>query len=229
MDSELTSRAEKLVKAWRFFYKRGFVDGFGHISARIQSSDHFLLSRHALTSKVSADDFILLDMTGKCVSGQAALPAELPIHLEIYKQRPDVASIAHFHCLFSTSFTMSDTALKPAYFLASIFRTGIPVHSDSRLISDAERGAALAHTLGNCRAALLKAHGVVVTGANVEEMVAGTFILEDNARRAWISASMGELQFLDENIMAEIESDILRSKGAFRRIWALCEEDAAKD
>src|SRR5688572_7050973 len=168
MDSELTCIAEKLVKAWRFFYKRGFVDGFGHISARVKSSDHFLLSRHALASKVSADDFVLLDLTGKCVFGQAALPAELPIHLEIYRQRPDVGSIAHFHCVFSTSFTMSDTALRPAYFLASIFRTGIPVHSDSRLISDAERGVALANTLGDCRAALLKAHGVVVTGADVE-------------------------------------------------------------
>jgi ribulose-5-phosphate 4-epimerase/fuculose-1-phosphate aldolase len=147
MNSELTSIAEKLVKAWKFFYKRGFVDGFGHISARVHSNGHFLLSRHALTSTVSADDFVLMDLTGKCVSGQAALPAELPIHLEIYKRRPDVGSVAHFHCLFSTSFTMSDIALKPAYFLASIFRNGIPVHSDSRLISDAERGSALANTL----------------------------------------------------------------------------------
>jgi len=229
MDSELTSITEKLVKAWKFFYKRGFVDGFGHISARVHSNDHFLLSRHALTSKVSADDFILLDLAGNCMSPQLALPAELPIHLEIYKRRPDVASIAHFHCLFSTSFTMSNIPLKPAYFLASIFRSGIPVHPDSRLISDAERGSALAKTLGKCRAALLKAHGVVVTGTNVEEMLAGAFILEDNAHRAWISASMGELQVLDEDTMAEIESDILKSKGAFRRIWALCEEDASKE
>jgi hypothetical protein len=29
--------------------------------------------------------------------------------------------------------------------------------------------------------------------------------------------------------MAEIEADILKSKGAFRRIWALCEDDAAKE
>lgn len=229
MDAELTSISEKLVKAWKFFYKRGFVDGFGHISARVHSNGHILLSRHALTSTVSMDDFVLLDLNGRCLSGPAALPGELPIHIEIYKRRPDVGSIAHFHCLFSTSFTISDTALRPAYFLASIFRNGIPIHPDSRLISDPERGVALANTLGNSRAALLKAHGVVVTGGDVEEMVAGTFILEDNAHRAWISASMGELQFLDENIMAEIEADILKSKGAFRRIWALCEEDAAKE
>ena len=28
--------AEKLNTAWRFFYKRGYIDGFGHISARTE-------------------------------------------------------------------------------------------------------------------------------------------------------------------------------------------------
>jgi ribulose-5-phosphate 4-epimerase/fuculose-1-phosphate aldolase len=229
MAPEFIAITEKLVKAWRFFYKRGFVDGFGHISARVPQNDQILLSRHALTSKVSTDDFVLLDLDGRRLSGPAALPGELPIHVEIYKRRPDVGSIAHFHCLFSTSFTMGDTALRPAYFLASIFRNGIPIHPDPRLITDAERGMALAHTLGNCRAALLKAHGVVVTGADIEEMTGATFILEDNAHRAWLSACTGALHYLDGDVMAEIEADILKTRGAFRRIWALCEEDASKD
>jgi len=38
---------EKLVKAWRFFYKRGFLDGFGHISARLPSGQ-IVVSRHSL-------------------------------------------------------------------------------------------------------------------------------------------------------------------------------------
>lgn len=226
MDHEMITA--KLVKAWRFFYKRGFVDGFGHISARVASSGPLLVSRHALTASVSAHDFALVDLDGRCLSGPAVLPGELPIHLEIYKQRPDVGSIAHFHCLFSTSFTMTNLVLRPTYFMASIFRSGIPTHPDSRLISNTERGLALAKTLGNCRVALLKAHGVVVTGADVEEMVAGTFILEDNAHRAWLSASIGNVEFLDETTMAEVEADILKNRGAFRRIWALCEEDAAE-
>jgi ribulose-5-phosphate 4-epimerase/fuculose-1-phosphate aldolase len=229
MAPELMSLTEKLAKAWKFFYKRGFVDGFGHISARVPEKDQILLSRHALTSKVSAEDFVLLDPDGKRLAGSGALPGELPIHIEIYRRRADVGSIAHFHCLFSTSFTMGERALRPVYFMASIFRSGLPVHPDSRLISNAERGSALAQTLGNCRAALLKAHGVVVTGADIEEMVAATFILEDNAHRAWITASMGELEYVSEAVMAEVEADMLKSRGAFRRIWALCEEEAGKD
>lgn len=113
-------------------------------------------------------------------------------------------------------------------FLASIFRDGIPVHPDSRLILNRERGEALATTLGSHRAALLRAHGIVVTGPDIEEMTAGVFIMEDNAKRTWIAAAMGEIDTLGADEMAEIEAEILKSRGPIGRIWALCQSEAAK-
>ena len=41
-----TELVDKLLKSWRFLYRRGFIEGFGHISARIPDSDLFLLARH---------------------------------------------------------------------------------------------------------------------------------------------------------------------------------------
>jgi ribulose-5-phosphate 4-epimerase/fuculose-1-phosphate aldolase len=120
---------------------------------------------------------------------------------------------------------MSPVELRPTYFLASIFRDGIPIHPDSRLVTDAERGAALAETLGPHRAALMKAHGIVVTGDDIMEMTAAVFILEDNAHRTWISASMGEPEYLSDEAMAKIEPELLKTRGPYRRIWALCEDE----
>jgi ribulose-5-phosphate 4-epimerase/fuculose-1-phosphate aldolase len=226
MESTEAMIREKLVKAWHFFYKRGFIDGFGHISARASSPEEILVSPFAVSRKTTPGDFLLMDLEGRRISGEGPPPGELSIHLEIYKVRPDVGSIAHFHGLFSTAFTTSDQILRPIYFLASIFRDGIPTHSDSRLINNRERGIALGKTLGQHRAALLKAHGVVVTGGDVEEMVGASFLLEDNAHRAWISAAMGNPVWLDPDVMAEVEEEMLKSRGPFRRIWALCESDS---
>ncbi|HUZ91419.1 MAG TPA: class II aldolase/adducin family protein [Methylocella sp.] len=220
--------AAQLAKAWRFFYNRGFVDGFGHISARLNDAERMLISRHNLGKQASPVDFVVVDLEGRQIGTAAPLPGELPIHLEIYKLRPDVASIAHFHCLYATSFSMTKQALKPTYFLASIFREGIPVHLDSRLINNQERGKALAATLGAHRAALLKAHGVVVTGRDVQEMVAAAFILEDNARRTWVSATLGKVEALTDEVMAEVEAEILKSRGPFQRIWGLCEDESVE-
>lgn len=220
--------AEKLITAWRFFYGRGFVDGFGHISARTEVPDRILLTPHAFGYDAAPDDLVIVDLDGRQHGSDVRLPSELPIHLEIYKSRQDVGSVAHFHCHHATSFSMSEHNLQPTYFLASIFRDGIPVHPDSRLVRTAERGAALARTLGSHRAALLRAHGIVVTGPDIEEMTAGVFIMEDNARRTWIAAAMGEFETLSDSEMAENEDEILRTRGPIHRIWALCAEEAAK-
>jgi ribulose-5-phosphate 4-epimerase/fuculose-1-phosphate aldolase len=220
--------AGKLITAWRFFYGRGFVDGFGHISARTEYAHHLLLTPHALGYDATPDDLVIVDLDGRQHGREVRLPSELPIHLEIYKSRPDVGSIAHFHCHFATSFSMSARNLQPTYFLASIFRDGIPVHHDSRLIRTPDRAASLAKTLGPHRAALMRAHGIVVTGQDIEEMTAGVFIMEDNARRTWLAAAMGEFETLSAAEMAENEDEILRTRGPIDRIWALCEEEAAR-
>jgi ribulose-5-phosphate 4-epimerase/fuculose-1-phosphate aldolase len=220
--------ADKLITAWRFFYGRGFVDGFGHISARTADPERILMTPHALGYDAKPEDFVIVDLDGKQHGSDKNLPSEMPIHLEVYRSRPDVGSVAHFHCHHATSFSMSEANLQPTYFLASIFRDGIPIHPDSRLIRNRERGVALARTLGRRRAALMRAHGIVVTGPDIEEMTAGVFIMEDNARRTWIAASMGDFDTLTEAEMAENENEILSSRGPIRRIWALCAEEAKR-
>lgn len=220
--------AQKLSTAWRFFYGRGFVDGFGHISARTADPDLVLMTPHELGKASRPEDFVLVDLDGGQRGTDVRLPGELPIHLETYRSRPDVNAVAHFHCHYASSFGMSEHALRPTYFLASIFRDGIPVHPDSRLIMTADRGRAMVETLGSHRAAILKAHGIVVTGPDIEEMTAGVYIMEDNARRTAIAASMGRYEVLSEAAMAEIEAEILAGRGPIGRIWRLCEIEAAE-
>ena len=218
--------ADKLNTAWRFFSANGYVDGFGHISARTQNPEHILISPHSLRPDSEPGDFVLVDLDGNRLGHEARLPGELPIHLEIYKSRPDVGSVAHFHCAHSTAFSMSEHDLMPTYFLAAIFRDGVPVHPDARLVQTEERGKALAETLGGRRAALMRAHGIVVTGPDVVEMTAGVFILEDNAKRTAIAASMGRFETLGA-AMEAIEREILTHRSPIMRIWTLCEEAVA--
>lgn len=219
---------DKLDKSWRFFYGRGFIDGFGHISARTERPDHILVTPHDLGRRSTPEDFVIVDLDGNQIGSDVKLPGELPIHLDVYKARPDVGSVAHFHCLYPTSFSMSSVEMKPTYFMASIFRDGVPTHPDSRLVLNRERGAALAETLGSHRAALMKAHGVVLTGATVEEMTAVTYILEENAHRTWVTAAMGEVEYLSDEAMAEIEAELLKTQAPFKRIWTLCCNEAAE-
>ena len=220
--------AENLNIAWRFFCSNGYVDGFGHISARTADPDRVLITPHSLRADSTPDEFVMIDLDGNQYGSDVKLPGELPIHLEIYKSRPDVGSVSHFHCMHATSFSMSEHDLMPTYFLASIFRDGVPVHPDAKLVQTQERGVALAETLGSHRAALMRAHGIVVTGPDVIEMTAGVFILDDNAKRTAIAASMGKFETLGDEEMAEIEAEILSGRGPINRIWGLCKAEVAE-
>ncbi|MBS1218462.1 MAG: bacterial extracellular solute-binding family protein, partial [Proteobacteria bacterium] len=66
----------KLLKAWHFLYRRGFIEGFGHLSARIPDSDLFLLARHSLGPRAVAEDFLVVDLRGRKVAGTGDLPGE---------------------------------------------------------------------------------------------------------------------------------------------------------
>ncbi len=214
-----------LLKAWHFLYKRGFIEGFGHISARIPDSDLFLLARHSLGPRATADDFIVVDMQGRKVSGDGTMPGEYPIHLEILKARPDIGSVIHYHGLHSTAFTTSEHKLRPIHLMGTLFHDGIPVYDDPRLVTNADRGGALAKALGTHRAVLLRAHGAAITGATVEECVGGTFLFEENARRAHAAASMGKPLWIDDQLAADAGGELLKSRGPFKRVWALVESD----
>lgn len=226
MQTDEATIREKTLKAWRFLYRRGFIEGFGHISARLPGSDEFLLTRHSLGPRAAQDDLLRMDLKGRKLSGKGDPPGEFPIHLEIYKVRPDVGSIIHYHGLYATAFTTSALTFKPIHVLASIFRDGVPIYGDPKLVSTSQRGQALAGVLGMSRVALMRAHGVVATGADVEEAVAAAFLIEENAHRAYVSCALGGPVWLDEKTIVDAGEELIRSRGPFRRVWAMVESDA---
>jgi ribulose-5-phosphate 4-epimerase/fuculose-1-phosphate aldolase len=214
-----------LLKAWRFLYRRGFIEGFGHISARLPGTDRFLVTRHSLGPRADAEDFLVMDADGRKVEGRGEAPGEFPIHADIYRARTDVGSIVHYHGMHSTAFTTSEHTLRPIHLMGTIFHEGLPIYPDPKLVSDRKRGEALARALGPHRAVLMRAHGAAVTGGTVAETVAGAFLLEENAHRAWVCATMGKPLWLDEATAADAGSELIKSRGPFRRVWALVESE----
>ena len=74
-------------------------------------------------------------------------------------------------------------------------------------------------------AASIALSAAAITGADVEECVGGTFLFEENARRAHAAASMGKPIWIDEKLAADAGGELLKSRGPFKRVWALVESD----
>ena len=182
---------DDLVAANRILYQQGIVDGFGHVSVRHdQDTSRFLLSRSLAPELVTTSDLIEYDLDANPVDlrGRSQY-SERFIHAEIYKTRSDVHAVVHNHSPNVVPFSVSSEPLRPVYHMAAFIGEGIPVFDlkeavgiTDMLVNTAARGRALARTLGDRPAVLIRGHGVAVAGPSLPFAVGRSIYLEMNAR-----------------------------------------------
>jgi ribulose-5-phosphate 4-epimerase/fuculose-1-phosphate aldolase len=179
-----------LVAANHILADQGVVDGYGHVSVRHPTNpNHFYISRWLAPDLVTQSDIVELDLDCTPVTGdQRKLYSERWIHSEIYKVRPDVQSIVHTHAPTVVLMSVCGEPLVPIYHMTGFIGTGVPVFEirkssgmTNMLISDAVRGKALAQTLGNQAAALMRGHGGITVGSNLSKAVGRSVYLKINS------------------------------------------------
>ena len=106
---------EELVAANHILANIGVLDAYGHVSVRDdRNPNHFLLARHMAAGLVTADDIIEYDFDSKAVNAPEATGyTERFIHGNIYKARPDVMAVVHFHAPEVIPFGVMDIPLRP--------------------------------------------------------------------------------------------------------------------
>jgi len=190
---------DDLVFANHILSNEGIVDGYGHVSARDDSNpNRFLLARSIAPALVRAEDIFEYDLDGKPVNGAPVSYQERFIHSEIYRVRQDVQSVVHDHSPSVLPFGISNIPMRPVFHMAHFVGEGVPVfeirtvaRESNMLVNDAARGKALAATLGNKPAVLLRGHGAVTVGPSVLIAVARAVYLDLNARLQQQAMSLG--------------------------------------
>src|SRR5687767_5209275 len=183
---------QMLADALSMMERAEVIDFNGHMSCRLPGTDHVLInSGKSVRSSLTADDIIEIDMDGKPVGTDVVPPMEFHIHSEIYRRRPDVNAVAHTHPKWSTFLTMTGAPFKVVYAQAALLGD-IPLMDSPLSINTRAMGERLAATLGEGPAALLKAHGVVVVGADMVECFALAAYVEENAYRQYMAMQIGE-------------------------------------
>src|SRR4029450_13920429 len=121
-------RAE-IVEAGRRMYARGDVaSNDGNISARIDDTRLITTPKSLSKGFMTPDMMVVVDYEGKKVSGERDPSTELPMHLEIYRNRPDINAVVHAHPPVATGFAVAGIPL-PRAVLAEVVTTlgSIPI------------------------------------------------------------------------------------------------------
>ncbi|MEO6024945.1 MAG: class II aldolase/adducin family protein [Burkholderiales bacterium] len=126
-------------------------------------------------------------------------------------------------------FSITKILLRPVYHMAAFVGQGIPVFeireaggTTDMLVRSPELSRALAVTLGDKPAALMRGHGAVVVGSSISEAVARSVYLQMNARlQAQGMALGGEITYLNAG---EVEK--LGAPNGYDRAWELWKRKA---
>jgi ribulose-5-phosphate 4-epimerase/fuculose-1-phosphate aldolase len=191
---------DDLVAGNRILARQSVLDGMGHLSVRDpERADGFLLARSMAPALVTADDILAYDRNADPIDARGrASYRERFIHSEIYRARPDVTSVVHCHTPSLLPFADSDVPMRAMYHMSAFVAFGVPVFDIRKeagmtdlLVGDTRLGRALARTLADKYAVLMRHHGAVVVANSVPNAVARAVYLDLNARIQLQAASLG--------------------------------------
>lgn len=221
-----TTVRHELVCANRILGHEGVLDAYGHVSARHpERADRFLLSRARSPAMVEDEDLLEFDLDGEPVDRGGPIPyIERYIHAAAYAARPDVNAVCHNHALSVVAFSISSVELRAVIHTASFLGVAVPVwdladdfpDETSLLVRNLEQGTSLATRLSSGAVALMRGHGSVVVGRDVQEVVSRCINLERNAHVQAAAAALGSYTPLRAQECAPGEP---RSSGGDNRAW----------
>lgn len=215
--STVSEFSAQLIQGVGILERLGIIDFNGHFSVRLPDGRILINSGDSVRSALSPSDFVTVGPNGEIDPEQARPPAELPLHVSVYQSRPDVKSVVHGHPKWSTLLTSAGLAYQVTLAQGALLGD-IPVFPSPRSVNNKETGEAVAETLGQGKAALLKAHGSVLVAEDVLEATVMAVYLELNAERQVLAAPLGG-GYVFSSEEAEACRKGLSKRGLFEKCW----------
>jgi L-fuculose-phosphate aldolase len=193
-DADLTA---ELIDVCHRLHAAGMVAANdGNVSARTDDG-HLLtsvtnVSKGAMTTK----DVVKVTCDGDCLEDGKKASSELPMHLAIYRDRPDVRAVVHAHPPYATGFAAAGLALDQCVLPEIVMTLGSVPLADYGTPSTEEVPEAVAKWIGRADALLLSNHGAVTVGSSLMEAFYRMERIEHYAKICFIARQLGGARLL---------------------------------
>ncbi|MFX1318012.1 MAG: class II aldolase/adducin family protein [Promethearchaeota archaeon] len=151
----------------------------GNASYRIEGTEYVAITPSSVDySCMSADDVMIIDMEGNIVEGDRNPSIEHPLHLAIYKARPDVNAIVHTHCIYASALAVLHEPLPPLVDEFVIRLGGQVEVADYGMPGSEELAENVVKALGSQNAVFLANHGALCCGPTLDIALHNALLLE---------------------------------------------------
>ena len=191
-----------IVEIGRRIWVRGYVaSNDGNISVKISDNEIFTTPHGVSKGFMTAEMIIRVDKNGKVLSGKSKYhpSSELEMHLEAYKERPDIKSVVHAHPPYATSFAVAGIPLNKCVLPEAAIVIGAVPLAKYGLPSTSELVDTLREHLKTSNAVLMANHGAVTLGTDLSSAYYTMETLEHTASIVWKAIQLGNVNVLPEH------------------------------
>lgn len=203
---ELQELKQELIKYGRIAGEKNMTPGIsGNISARFE--DKILITTSGSANGYLEDDeLVLIDYNGNSLEEGKKPSSEKMLHVEYYRQRPDVNFIFHMHSPYLSTFAACNKALDEPLMPENIFYFGQIPLAEYGLPGSWDLVEKTAKYFQEYNVILMANHGMISVGKTAKEAYMNLELAESYAQVVLQSQILGGAKPLSEKEVEEIIS-----------------------
>jgi len=209
---------QAIVETGRIASAEGLlVANDGNISVRLNDGLVLITPSGLNKGRMAPEDLLVIDGEGRVVkpAGDPALQptSECPMHLEVYRQRPDIRAVLHAHPPYATALTVAGKELRSDVLPEVIILLGEIPTTAFALPSSPENATAIRELIVNHDALLIRQHGSLTVGQHLDEALINLERLEHIARVQWLAEALGHITPLPAEMLPRLWEMYRRRQG----------------
>lgn len=157
-----------------------FIGTWGNIS--IRKGDHILLTPSRVDyATMTPEDIVVIDLDGNKISGDRNPTSEKEVHRQIYIRRDDIGGIIHAHTAYAMSLSATTLSEVPCLVeeMSQLLGGAIPITREYVPAEQhAQLGIAAGEAIGDKNAVILRNHGPVACGKDIDEAILSAKVIE---------------------------------------------------
>jgi len=186
-------RRDVLVHAKKMWEAGLVVGSAGNVSCRAGEGRIAITPSRIPYDEMVEDDVVLVDLaTGETVDSAREPSYELPMHLAVYRSRPEVNAIVHTHAPYVTTLSVLRRPLPPVIDEMMVYFGGTVEVAEYAFTGTDALGTNVVRTLGDRSGVLLANHGNVCIGRDLAQALHIAVHMEACAQVYVQSLQLGE-------------------------------------
>lgn len=193
------SLCEEIVSIGRLMYDHGYaVANDGNISVRIDAERVMCTPSGLCKGMMRADQMIIVNMEGRKVGTVTAAnrdlvpTSEMFMHLEVYRQRPDVQAVVHAHPPTTVALSIAGVSLADCMLPEVIVKLGLVPTAPYSTPASPEMVTAIQDLIVSHDGIILERHGTLTVGSCLLDAYMRMETLEQIAKITVVLEQLGK-------------------------------------